>query len=99
MGNELGCTDLVEHRIETAALPIWQRYYRVSPAVQEQIDKKLDKMLEEGIVEKSSSAWSSPILLVKKKDGSLHFCVDYRKLNAVTKKDAYPIPFIDSILG
>lgn len=98
MGDKLGCTSLVEHHIQTNATPIKQRYYRVSPAVQAQIDWELDRMLAEGVVEKSSSAWSSPILLVKKKDGSFRFCVDYRKLNSVTQKDAYPIPFIDSIL-
>ena len=55
-------------------------------------------MLEKDIIQPSSNPWASPIVLVQKKDGSQQFCVDYRKLNSVTKKDAYPIPRIDDTL-
>lgn len=98
VGKELGCTTKVEHVIITDSPPIKQRYYRVNPLVQEQIDKELDEMLRLGIVEPSSSPWSSPILLVKKKDGKFRFCVDYRKLNSVTVRDSYPLPQVSDIL-
>lgn len=98
MGEKLGCTTLVEHEIKTDAKPIKQRYYPVSPVMQGHINRELDKLLEEGIIEKSTSPWSSPILLVKKKDNTYRFCVDYRKLNQVTEKDAYPLPYISNTL-
>lgn len=98
MGKNLGCTNRVEHVIVTNSSPIKQRYYRVNPIVQGQINKELDEMLRLGIVEPSNSPWSSPILLVKKKDGSFRFCVDYRKLNSVTVRDSYPLPLVSDIL-
>ena len=96
---KLGCTDLVQHKIDTEGHePIKQRYYPLSPSMQEIMDKELDKMLKEDIVEPSSSPWSSPVVLVKKPDSTYRFCVDYRKLNKVTKKDAYPLPYMTQIL-
>ena len=56
-------------------------------------------MLKQGVVQPSSSPWSSPIVMVRKKDGSWRFCTDYRKLNSVTHQDAYPLPRIDATLG
>lgn len=94
-----GCTDVTEHCIETGdALPVKQRYYPVSPAMQQVINEELDHMLADGIVEPSTSPWSSPILMVKKPNGKHRFCVDFRRLNSVTKKDAYPLPFVNTIL-
>jgi hypothetical protein len=62
------------------------------------IDEEVDKMLAEGVIEPSDSPWSSPIVLAKKKDGKHRFCIDFRKVNEVTRKDAYPLPFINVIL-
>lgn len=91
-------TTLVEHVIRTTAEPIKQRYYPVSPVVQKRIDHEIDKMLADGVIEPSDSPWSSPILLVAKKNGEQRLCVDFRKLNQVSKKDAYPLPYVSHFL-
>jgi transposase len=95
-----GKVKTVQHHIEVQpnVLPIKQRYYPVSPTKQRLIDAEVEKMLKENIIEPSQSPWSSPVCLVLKKDGDYRFCVDYRKLNSVTKPDAYPLPYISSIL-
>lgn len=98
MGDKLGCTTMVEHVIHTEAEPIKQRHYPLSPALQKQVNEELNKMLNDGIVEPSNSPWASPIILVKKSDGTYRFCVDYRQLNKVTKRDAYPLPFVSATL-
>lgn len=95
----LGRTDRVKHIIDTGdAAPIKQRYYTVSPARQKLINEELDRMLGLGVVEPSQSAWSSPIMLLDKPDGSKRFVVDFRAVNAVSKKDAYPLPQVTTIL-
>ena len=72
-------------------MPIKQRPYRLSPVVKKEIDRQVDEMLEKGIIQESVSPWSSPVVLVKKKDGSYRFCVDFRKVNKVTKVDSFPM--------
>lgn len=98
---ELSKTHLTSHRIDTAdALPIKQRHYVVSPYIQAEINKELDRLLELGVIEPcESSAWSNPIVAVKKPNGNIRVCLDARKLNSVTKKDAYPQQQINRILG
>lgn len=99
MGSKLGCTSVAEHVIVTKSPPIKQKYYRVSPVMQKHIDKELEEMLNEGIIEESNSPWASPIILVKKKaKDSYRFCVDYRKLNTVTERDSYPLPNVSDTL-
>ena len=96
---ELGQTDLVEHNINTGDnAPVKSHPRRVPLAQREIVDAEVDKMLAAGVIEPSESPWSSSVVLVKKSGGEYRFCVDYRKLNAVTKKDAYPLPRIDSCL-
>ena len=90
---ELGCMSLVQHEIDTSDnSPTKQHFRRVPFVHREKISQMIDDMLEKGIIQPSSKPWTSPIVLVPKKDGQLHFCIDYRKLNSVTKKDQYPLP-------
>ena len=99
-GGKLGTTDLVTHTIDTGSTrPIKTPYRPPGFARREIIDENLDKMLEHDVIEPSSSPWSSPVVLVKKKDGTTRFCVDLRRLNEVTRKDAYPLPNINDCLG
>ena len=72
--------------------------FRYAPARKQVIEQNIKEMLDQGIISPSASPWASPVILVPKKDGSLRFCVDYRKLNAVTIRDAYPLPRIDDTL-
>ena len=97
--DQLGKTSLVQHVIDTGdALPIKQRPYRPSPKCEQEIDRQVEDMLQKGIIRESVSPWSSPVVLVKKKDGSFRFCVDLRKVNAVTRKDSFPMPLVSDTL-
>ena len=92
-------TNLVSHSIETGSTsPIRQAPRRVSPHLFGTVTAELDKMLDAGVIQPSSSPWASPVVLVSKKGGGIRFCIDYRKLNAVTVRDAHPIPRIDDTL-
>ena len=94
-----GRTTLTEHTIETgAAFPTRQHPYRLPQAYKGVVQEELKEMLAEGIVEPSASEWAAPIVLVRKKDGSFRFCVDYRKLNSVSRADAYPMPRMDELI-
>ena len=96
---DFGRTGAVQHQIPTgSAPPSRERYRPVPPSLYPELRSLLKGMLETGVVRESSSPWAAPIVLVKKKDGSWRFCVDYRKLNAVTHKDAYPLPRIEESL-
>ena len=93
-----GQTKVVEHTIDTESKPIRQAAYRIPHAYREGVLKELEEMKESGIIEPSCSEWASPIGVARKKDGSIRLCVDYRKLNAATPMDAYPMPRVDELL-
>ncbi|GBM09386.1 Retrovirus-related Pol polyprotein from transposon 297 [Araneus ventricosus] len=96
---DVGRCNMTQHRINTGDHPPIKQYPRRLPlARKEEADHLVKEMVDNGIIEESSSPWASPIMLVEKKDGSTRFCVDYRKLNEITKKDSYTLPRIDDTL-
>ena len=98
--DDLGHTKLVTHHIDTGdAAPIRQQPYRISPAVRNSINTHVQQMLDQGVIQHSVSPWAAPVVLVRKKDGSERFCVDYRKLNSITKRDSHPIPNVQDTLN
>jgi hypothetical protein len=95
----LGRTGLVQHTIDVGnARPFRQPPRRTPMAQRPVVEEELEKMLERGVIEPCTGPWSSPIVLVKKKDGSVRFCVDFRRLNDLTHKDAFPLPSITDSL-
>ena len=96
--DDLGCTPLLQHTIETEGAPLFQPYRCQNPAIHREEMAQVQQMLSSGIIRPSNSPWASPVVMVKKKDGSLRFCADFRQLNAVTVKDAHPVPRIDDLL-
>ena len=96
--SELGCTNILQHSVNTRDHPpIKQQPYRTPVVRREKVAEMISAMEKQGVVQSSTSPWASPVVLVPKKDGSLCFCVDYRRLNSVTRKDVYPIPRVDDI--
>ena len=88
-------TKLIEHDVDVGdSAPIKQHPYRVSPMKKELLDKEVQYMLKNDIIEESQSDWSSPCILVPKHDGGFRFCTDFRKVNDKTKSDSFPIPRI-----
>ena len=96
-GEPVRRTGVVKHDIKTSGAPIRQTVCRLPQSMKHIVDGKMKKMLQQGIIRPSTSPWSS-IVMVRKKDGSWRFCIDYRKINAVTQQDAYPLPRIDATL-
>ena len=97
--NELGCTSAIEHeiRIENSK-PFKERFWHIPPPLLEKVRASLRDVLEVGAIHPSQSPWCNAVVLVQKKDGTLHFCVNFRRLNMQTKKDSYPLPHIQEAL-
>ena len=97
---ELTQTKITAVDINTGdSLPIKSKPRPIAPQFKEKVTQMIEQFLRQGVIEPSNSPWCSPITLVGKKDGSIRFCIDFRRLNSVTIKDAFPIPNIDSILA
>ena len=96
---DMGRTNLVRHQIKlTDPVPFKEAYRRIPPQMYDEVKAHIQEMLDLGAIRPSNSPWASAIVLVRKKDGRLRFCIDSRKLNNRTVKDAYSLPRIESIL-
>lgn len=96
---DIGCSSLITHEIPVVDdRPVRQPYRRIPPSQYESVRAHIQQLLDSKVIRESSSPYSSPIVLVQKKDGTIRMCVDYRQLNAKTRKDAYPLPRIEESL-
>ena len=96
---ELGCTHFTEHMIKvTDGTPFKEQFRQIPPPLVEEVQNHLQEMLESGAIQPSQSAWCNAVVLVRKKDGGLQFCIDFHCLNTHTKKDSYPLPRIQEAL-
>ena len=96
---DLGRTNLVKHNIVlTDPEPFKERYRTIPPQLYDEVREHLEEMLKLGAIRKSCSPWASAVVLVRKKNGKLRFCIDLRKLNSKTKKDSYSLPRIEATL-
>ena len=97
--DQMGRTKQLKHKINTGDhQPIRQQARSIPPCKREEVHQLLQDMLARRVIQPSTSPWATPVVLVKKKDGSTRFCIDYRKVNEITHKDAYPLPRIDDTL-
>jgi transposase InsO family protein len=97
-GGRLGQVRGVEHRIPTVGHPSRQQPYRCGLKTREAVEDEIKRMLDLDVIEPATSEWAAPIVLIPKPDGSLRFCIDYRRLNALTVRDSYPLPRMDDCL-
>ena len=96
---DLGRAHRFSHRINTGEnAPFRQRPYRIAQSQLAIVDKHIEEMLDKSIIQESNSPWSLPLVIVTKKDGSPRFCVDFRKLNNITKQQIFPMPRVDEVL-
>ena len=96
----LGIVPGIKHQIRTepGTIPVRTKQWRMPETSRNEIRRQCDEMLDMGVIEPSASPWLSPVVLVRKKDGKLRFCVDFRKINALTMMDSWPMPRIDELI-
>ena len=94
----LGDIAAAEHSIPTEGPPLASQPYRLGPDGRRAVEAEIRKMKAQGVIEESTSPWASPIVLVPKRDGSLRFAVDYRRVNSITQGDSYALPRMDDCL-
>ena len=96
----LGRVAATEHRIDLipGAKPVHSQPYRAGPRARDIESQEVGRMLKAGVIEPASTEWASPVVLVPKPDGFMRFCVDYRKVNAMTTRDTYPLPRMDECI-
>ena len=91
--NEMGCTDAMEHVIKlTKSEPFKERFWWIAPPLVEEVREHIQEMLDGGAIRPSNSPWCNAVVLVRKKDSTLRFCIDFRRLNDRTEKDSFPMP-------
>ena len=97
--NDLGCAKDVEHMIQLDdEVPVKERYRRIPPALFDSVRKEIGKMIEAGVIRESHSPYCAPVTIVTKKDGTPRICIDFRKFNMKTRKNAKSVPRINKIL-
>ncbi|GJS13683.1 hypothetical protein Tco_0408155 [Tanacetum coccineum] len=87
----------ISYRLVPGAAPVARAPYRLAPSEMKELADQLQELSDKGFIRPSSSPWGAPVLFVKKKDGSLRMCIDYRELNKLTVKNRYPLPRIDDL--
>ncbi len=97
---ELGRVSICKHKIELVpdGKPFKQQVRRVPVHLRAEFEENLKSMLDRGIIRRSKSEFASPVVLVRKKNGQLRICIDYRRLNSITKKDSFPLPNMDDLI-
>ena len=98
--SDLGHTDTIKMKIDTGKeTPIQLKAYKAPLNNRRVIDNAVKEMLDAGVIRRSRSPWSFPVVIINKKDNTKWFCVDFRQLNKITKRNSYPLPVIDEILA